>query len=177
MQNVKIPVTIDPIRAAAKKLDYEGIISRADFTRFADMVDSIENDIEVRVSFYEDLSGLHVFEGTARTSVVMTCQRCLERMNISLEAKFRYSPDEKLLRQLELEDEFDCAELNSFGEVHLYDIIEDELILSLPLIAKHPEEECPAAGRIGTVGGDDMEQEGGNFPFRALGDLIKSKNN
>ncbi len=177
MQNVKIPVTIDPIRAAAKKLDYEGIICKSDFSRLADMVDGIENDIEVRVSFYKDLSGLHVFEGTARTSVVMTCQRCLESMTLSLDAKFKYSSDETLLKQLELEDEFDCAELNSFGEVHLYDIIEDELILSLPLVAKHPEEVCPAAGRIGTAGGDDIEQDEGNNPFRALGDLIKSKNN
>lgn len=176
MQSAKIPVSVDPVKAAAKKLDYEGIADKNDLTRLAGMVDAILEDARVRISFFKNESGLNVFEGSVSLKVSMICQRCLERMEIPLEAEFRYTPDVKLVRQLGLENDFDDAELNSFGEVLLYDIIEDELILSLPLIAKHPLEECPARELLESLSSNETEQERYS-PFQALGDLIKSKNN
>ena len=45
MQSVKIPLTIDPYRAAAKKLDYEGCIAASDLARLAEMVLSVAGTV------------------------------------------------------------------------------------------------------------------------------------
>ncbi len=175
MQSVKIPVTIDPAHAVAKKLDYQGMILKKDLSRLAGRVEEIAEDIQVSLSFYKDMSGLNIIEGNAKTSVVMICQRCLESMTVPLETSFKYTADIRLLKELELEDDIDYVELNSFGEVHLYDIIEDELILSLPIIAKHPEQECPASSLLADFSDDDQEQEGRYNPFLALGGLLEKQ--
>lgn len=176
MQSVKIPLTIDPYRAAAKKLDYEGCIAASDLARLAEMVLSVAGDAWVDLSFYEDLSGIVVLEGTVVCPVIMECQRCGGRMSMDLSAQFRYTPDAKKLEELELQDQFDCVDLNSLGEVDLYAIIEDELILSLPLIARHSDEECPASDLIESLNDNEDTTESKHNPFAELGELIKQKN-
>lgn len=175
MQSVKIPLTIDPYRAAAKKLDYEGCIAASDLARLAEMVLSVAGDARVDLSFYEDLSGIVVLEGTVVCPVIMECQRCGGRLSMDLSAQFRYTPDAKKLEELELQDQFDCVDLNSLGEVDLYAIIEDELILSLPLIARHSDEECPASDLIESLNDNEDTTESKHNPFAELGELIKQK--
>ncbi|MGN1356879.1 MAG: YceD family protein [Succinivibrionaceae bacterium] len=176
MQNIKLPVEIDPVRAAAKKLDYQGIVEKKDLKRLGEMVTSVCSDVQAQVSFYKDLSGINVISGSAETSVILPCQRCGDDFELALKTQFRYSPDGKLLEQLDLADDFDCVDLNSFGEINLYDIIEDELILSLPLIARHPIEDCPAAEMIESMSGDGQGDDGTYSPFAILGDLMKDGN-
>ncbi len=176
MQNVKLPVTIDPIRASSKKLDYHGIVDTKDLKRIQELVSSVSDDVVADVSFYKDLSGINVIAGTAKVKVKLPCQRCGEDFELDLCCEFKYSPDEKLIKELDLADDFDCVELNSFGEINLYDIIEDELILSLPLIAKHSEKECPATEMLESKSGDGQDEEGTYNPFAILGDLIKDRN-
>lgn len=176
MQSVKIPLTIDPYRAAAKKLDYQGIVAADGLERLASMVVSVADDAQVNLSFYEDLSGIVVFEGTVVCPVIMECQRCGEKMRLELKTGFRYSPDIKKIEELELQDQYDSADLNNLGEIDLYAIIEDELILSLPLIAKHSDEECPASDLIESLYDNEDTAELKHNPFAELGELIKHKN-
>ncbi len=177
MQKVKIPITIDPRNAAARKLDCRGVVEPGDFPRLSSMVDELAGDIEVQVSFYRDATGLDVFAGRASVPAVMRCQRCLEPMTVTLSAEFRYAVDPEEVVRLGLEDQFDVAELNGLGEILLCDIIEDELILSLPIVARHPLQDCPAADLL-----QDQEADGGpepeerHNPFAALGEMIRNGN-
>lgn len=173
MQSVKIPLSVDPYRAAAKKLDYQGIVAKDTLERLASMVVSIEDDAKVSLSFFEDLSGIVVLEGKVVCPIIMECQRCGEKMKIELNAEFKYSPDVKKLEELELEDQFDCVDVNSLGEIDLYAIIEDELILSLPLIAKHSDEECSATDFLKSISDNGEHAELKHNPFAELGNLIK----
>lgn len=169
MEKVKIPVTVDPIRAAAKNLDYEGVIAAEDLTRLASMVIEVLEPADVKVTFEKEMNGLHVIKGRASVRVRLQCQRCGEPIDNFVEGDFRYTTDEKLLQQLDLEDLYDAVELNSFGELSLHDIIEDELILSLPVVAHHPEGECHIAGDFGV---QDAEPEEKKNPFAVLGTLF-----
>jgi uncharacterized protein len=44
MQKVKIPHKVDPVRAAAKKLDYDGYIPRDKLERLAGVVETVLSD-------------------------------------------------------------------------------------------------------------------------------------
>ena len=39
-------------------------------------------------------------------------------------------------------ERYEAIEVNEFGEVNLHGLIEDELILAMPLVAKHDPKNC-----------------------------------
>ncbi len=171
MQKVKIPQKVDPVRAAAKKLDYEGYIPKEKLERLAGVVEAVLSDAEVKISFGVDLQGLTVIEGNVGTAVKCVCQRCGDSLELNIASDFRYTIDEKKAKALKLEDDYDFAEVDEFGELDLYQILEDELLLSLPLVPRHPDGVCEIPN--GGVFGEIPEQENSN-PFAVLSKLKKS---
>ncbi len=78
MQKVKLPLTLDPVRTAQKRLDYEGIYARDQVERVADSVVSVDSDVECSMSFAIDNQRLAVITGDAKVTVTLECQRCGE---------------------------------------------------------------------------------------------------
>lgn len=76
-------------------------------------------------------------EGT----VVLTCQRCLKPMEhpVAIDAKFLIAPDEATAESLDEDDAFDV--LAGSPDFDLDALVEDEVILSLPIAPKHAA--CP----------------------------------
>jgi uncharacterized protein len=70
----------------------------------------------------------------------------------------------------ELPETFEPVEVNDHGEVDLLQLIEDELILSLPIVALHAEENCSVGPDDMTFGIIEPEQERKN-PFEVLKEL------
>lgn len=81
---------------------------------------------------------LHV---TARTEVTMECQRCLKPVEIpvSIERAVMFVHGESTAAELDLESEDDILALNRALDAR--NLIEDELLLALPLVPRH--EACP----------------------------------
>ena len=46
MQKVKLPLTLDPVRTAQKRLDYQGIYTPDQVERVAESVVSVDSDVE-----------------------------------------------------------------------------------------------------------------------------------
>jgi uncharacterized protein len=61
-------------------------------------------------------------------------------------------------------------------EVELFTIIEDELLLALPLVAKHPAKECKitVGARRGVPKGEGAQKNKSSHPFAEL-EKLKSK--
>ena len=76
MQKVKLPLTLDPVRTAQKRLDYEGIYARDQVERVTDSVVSVDSDVECSMSFAIDNQRLAVITGDAKVTVTLECQRC-----------------------------------------------------------------------------------------------------
>lgn len=69
MQKVKLPLTLDPVRTAQKRLDYEGIYARDQVERVTDSVVSVDSDVECSMSFAIDNQRLAVITGDAKVTV------------------------------------------------------------------------------------------------------------
>ncbi len=63
------------------------------------------------------------------------CQRCLDEMLLKLNLDFDYLISEKLEAELEDNDEIDWLEVNN--EMDLHELIEDELLLAMPIAPTH----------------------------------------
>lgn len=107
----------------------------------------------------------------ASTRTALTCQRCLQPVHesIQFERWFRFARDENEAASLDAESEEDVLALPR--SLDLRELIEDELLLDLPLVPRH--EVCPEA--LPLPDGDVVEagQDERPNPFAVLAALKK----
>jgi len=100
---------------------------------------------EVCLSFDSDENGIDRLSGTVHATVKMQCQRCLEAVRVELASEFilRIAEDEANAREIaeqfgtELEV-VSCIE----DQLDLLAVLEDELIMDLPIVASHDDDNC-----------------------------------
>ena len=101
----------------------------------------------------------------ATTELAMTCQRCLAPVEVPLqvERSFLFVHGEDAAAEIDAESEDDVLALTR--SLDLRDLVEDELLLSMPLVALH--EVCPEP----LVVAEDPPAEAHENPFAALAAL------
>ena len=142
MQKVKLPLTVDPVKDAQRRLDYVGYYAPSQLERLAMSVGQVLSDAEVTLSFFLDPQKLVVMKGQASVAVELICQRCDKPFRQTLKCTFCYSPVANLDQADVLPEIYEPIEFNEFGEIDLIGAVEDELILSLPLVPMHTPEHC-----------------------------------
>jgi uncharacterized protein len=107
----------------------------------------------------------------AQGAVVQVCQRCLQRMPLALKAErsFLFVRDEAMATQLDEELEDDVLVLPR--QLDLLELVEDELILALPLVPRH--ETCPQPLPMSAADTGWPAEEAEPHPFAALAALKK----
>lgn len=114
----------------------EGLITSDRLSRLSDSVIAIEKSFDVILKFGRNLSGKTQIVVKINGSVVVQCQRCLDNMNLPItvdtiltvvahddEAKSSIAHQEPIIIQN------DVLEIDT--------IVEDEILLVLPIVAKH----------------------------------------
>ncbi|MCK5819436.1 MAG: 23S rRNA accumulation protein YceD [Psychromonas sp.] len=168
MEKVKLPISVDPIKSAQKDLKLDCKISKNLMKRLARSTNSILADIDTQFLFEIDQQKLRIFRGSAKVAVEVTCQRCNEPMIYQCEAKFTYCPVHNQEQEHKLPDVYEAIYYDGNEEINLHDIVEDELILSLPQIAKHAIEDCLQSDYESTFGHLENEEQQHLNPFEAL---------
>lgn len=110
----------------------------------------------------------------ARAGVTLVCQRCLGPVAVELHVDrwFRFVPDEERAAAEDEEAEEDVLALNR--QFDLRSLVEDELLMELPLAPRHPV--CPQPVRL-SAADDDFERAdvARTHPFAVLGELVPRK--
>lgn len=110
-----------------------------------------------------------------QASFPMICQRCLGPVDVPLEVDrwFRFVADEATAEALDEQTEDDLLVLSR--EFDLHELIEDELLMALPLVPRH--DECPTAVRMASSDEDfEAASAARSNPFAALASLRVGKN-
>ena len=144
MQNLKLPVTIDPFKSSQRRLECGGYFVATGLERLFTISEKSSEQVNVIVKFDVDEQGLVLITGEASTSVSLTCQRCGENFEQKLEVSFAFSPVKNDEDAQSLPSSYDAVELDENGEVNLRELVEDELMLAIPLIPKHELKDCSA---------------------------------
>ncbi|PJG84259.1 23S rRNA accumulation protein YceD [Conservatibacter flavescens] len=142
MQKVKLPLTVDPVKDAQRRLDYVGYYSQDQLMRLTESVSQVLSDAQVTLSFFIDPQKLVVMKGVASIDVELICQRCDKPFKHTIYSEFCYSPVSHLDQVDVLPEIYEPIEFNEFGEIDLVGTIEDELMLELPLVPMHEPEHC-----------------------------------
>jgi uncharacterized protein len=169
MQNLKLPITIDPYKSAQRRLECQGVFELSEMNRLLAACESCSGQTKVDVKFDVDELGLVVISGKGSASVMLTCQRCTEAFENALDIDFTFSPVKDADAAAELPSYYDAIELDENGEVNLRELVEDELLLAIPLIPRHNLEDCRAPAD--SVWGELPEELDKPNPFDVLKQL------
>lgn len=131
----------------------------------------------IELEFGEDDEHFLFIKGKAQASVYMVCQRCLEPKPQRLDTSFLLGVVEDEAQVEHLSEQYEPLVVSGKSS-SLAEIIEDELILSLPLVALHEIDECPASALISdmvstSAKGSGMEEHKLKNPFSVLSTLKK----
>ena len=110
---------------------------------------------------------------SVQASLSMRCQRCLGAMGVPLDLDrwIRFVPDAGQADTLDAELEDDVLQLQR--QMDLRELVEDELLLALPLVPRH-EGPCPQPLPTGADVGDGAAPAAHEHPFAALAQLKKN---
>ena len=171
-----LPGTVDPIQLAERGAHLTGTLPLKGMPRLAQ--GSLEDSGDVMVDLaFERQQGEKVFimHGALRVHLRVTCQRCLEAMDLELKAApwlILLNSGESLERQ-----EGDADILVADKPLPLSDMVEHELLLVLPMVPMHAPEQCPIKVRAASVAKADAGRAGRDSknPFSVLDQLKKTQ--
>ncbi len=167
MQNA-LPEMLDFLKQVERKARYDGVLPVNRLDRLGSSLCSDQGEIHASVSF-STRAGTPCLDGNISAELELECQRCLKPMTLRFESSFHLGlidseQDIDLLPQ-----EFEPL-LLAEGEQSLIDIIEDETILSLPIVARH-DEHCSEL--VGEQDESEQDSEEETYkPFAGLKDLM-----
>ena len=128
---------------------------------------SADGQIQVDLQFAVDEQRIRTITGSASGHVFMTCQRCLEPVEVAVEADFNLGVAASEEAAKQLPRSYDPLIVEG-EEIELLSVVEEELILSLPFDAYH--EDCSINTSFGEAEAVAEDNEKPN-PFSVLAQL------
>lgn len=169
MSAAPFPKTVDALKMVEQRVDLQGKIALDRLDRVRDVLLDNSGEVEVKLSFDKDEEGIRTVTGALEVEVVMQCQRCLQPVTQRVDTPFKLGIVFSEEAAKNLPGYYDPLLLDS-PEMELWQVVEEELILSLPIAATHPEGECSTG--VMTFGEqletDDSEKVN---PFQVLENL------
>ena len=168
-----VPARVNHRKLATEKRKIEGTLSPKSLERLNDAVMGVNGEVEVSLSFRRgrNRSGLMVGSATAR--VLLECQNCMNEFEFVLEATYRHNlvQDEEQLAALE--EDLDGIVCPS-EMVQIAELVEDELLLALPMVPRHEDGQCPSEDdQLDDYQAEDSEAGETYKPFAGLAELTK----
>ncbi|OIN91234.1 MAG: hypothetical protein AUJ20_11545 [Comamonadaceae bacterium CG1_02_60_18] len=173
--NQQHPPHIDVRQAAQKEQVLQGRETLSNYERLVDVSQGLDANhtvdwtarFEQRVNTSgERAAWLHL---TLATQLHLVCQRCLGwvAVPINVERDFRFVATEALAQ--EQDDDADEDVLVTRRDFDLVELIEDEVLLALPLVPRH--DVCPVPVKLAAVDDDFEVAQAKPSPFAALAKL------
>ena len=151
VKKAKVPAFIDARAMAERRKTLQGSYAFCRLSRLAALLYgplTDADDIAFHLDFFIDEAGHPAIRGSVQAVLPLLCQRCLQPMSFSLQRDIA-------LRIVECREEIrrlpagvEPLEITGVSGLRVQDLIEDELLLSMPYAPRHENEHCssPHAG-------------------------------
>jgi uncharacterized protein len=139
-----LPDSLDPWRAARSGLLLTGAVALSAFARLKDVMANAAEDtalVHYQLHFERDIQGRFLINGSIQTQLPLPCQRCLGVVDFAIDVPISLAlvKTEAAAENLPI----------TLEPLLVYDdrvipllVIEDELLLALPAIARHEKGDC-----------------------------------
>lgn len=165
-----LPERVDPYKLAVKNGVVEGACSLAPMRRLDDYLLSGEGlpeetgtqgSAQVIMRFFRDNQRCVIIEGEVRARLTLQCQACLQGVDWPIQSEIRLAVVADDDAAAQVPREYEPLIVGDEGII-LSELVEDELILAMPTVARCQDENCPRAPSAQSAG------ERSDNPFAAL---------
>lgn len=166
-----LPSKLDPFRFADHGTRVNGSLSIKNMLRLCPSLASDEGTVDIDAHFGVDEQGIRFLRGHMQTQVVLQCQRCLESFKYEIKSDLVLGMVQTEEAADKLPESYDPLVIKE-NELLIQDVVEDELIVSLPLVSMHEENDCKVVlPLIAESNGISPEKES---PFKVIELLRKN---
>ncbi len=149
---------------------YEGSIALSALPRVGELLHSEnvageDRQVDISFEFVRNDYDVPTIVGQLQASLALQCQRCLQALEMPLKLEFRLMIDasDELVRDSSLDTLY-----SDEGFIDLFEVVEDELILAIPLVALHEDTAC---NEYWPVSETETETAAKENPFSVLAQL------
>jgi uncharacterized protein len=168
MLNVKLPRFVDPRKLADREIDISGVIAVKEMEELSSMLVDSDVDVVADLKFSRDELRIRTISGKAKVSVKMQCQRCLDPVSFDVEAELNLAISYNEEKAQTLPKYYEPLIVEG-DELELLPLIEQELILNLPIVSYHSD--CSIQTSFGDANTADIEKAEKPNPFSVLASL------
>ena len=136
---------VDSIAFARETGKLEGQVAVRELLRLHDALFEDAGALEYRLAGFTNARGKPALRLVVSGELSLACQRCLGRMALGLEShrEFELVAPGGALDDLSDESD-DVDQMHADAKLDVLALVEEEAILSLPMVAKHPQGTCSA---------------------------------
>jgi uncharacterized protein len=150
----RLPIRADPWRLCDLGRGFRGALPLAELKRLKGLLCDSNGTAEFDLRFCRDEARRMCVTGRVNAVVRVTCQRCLVPMDLELVCAVSLAVVESLNEVERLPDRYEPLLVQDGGTIEPAAIIEDEIILALPLVAMHVPGECTSVTAVPTAPAD-----------------------
>lgn len=166
-----LPEFLDLARVSRQPLEQVGRVRIGGLSRLGALLADNGGETSLSLTAGDDGSGRVHVRGEVQATLGLVCQRCLQPMRYEVATSFDLvwvtsEQDVEVVRQESCD-----PLLSADGRVKLSDLIEDELILALPIVALHDTDECNADRKRPDMNAGEPQMPAKQNPFAALAKL------
>jgi uncharacterized protein len=162
----QLPETLNFIKQVERNVSLEGYWPVSKLKRLSETLNDTSGELLASLNFGTRV-GFYCLDGKVQANLEVICQRCTEPMQLELLGHFRFG-------LVTSEDDIEKlpADMEPFlvkdDEQSIIDVLEDELLLSLPMVMTH-QNECSEF--LSRQNEQRQKDEADAHPFAALKDL------
>lgn len=155
----RLPEIIEPIRMAETRRVLSGRLAIADMSRLKTVLHDMQGFAEVELVFGIDEAGMVNVTGQVIAEVNLLCQRCMEPMPCKVNEKISLAVIRTERQSDDLPSHYEPLLVDEDGFASLTNIVEDEIILALPVSSLHELDVCPAKDKVDQYIRQDIEED------------------
>ena len=172
MHKDTLPLKVDPFRFADNAISLQSTLPIKNMQRLCESLGNNEGDVQIDIHFGADEEGIRFVRGHIDTTVSLQCQRCLESFTFEIASDFASGivhTDEEGDKLPQRYDPLVAKDATLF----ISDLIEEELIVSLPIVPMHDVQTCKV--KLPFLPDNTVSEEPGpESPFKVI-EILRSK--
>ena len=164
-----VPDVLDAWRMVAARREFEGRIPLAAMTRLGTSLFDTEGEVRFRMAFGIDALRVAYVEIGIEAELPLECQSSLKRFLLPVHVSQRLGLIRDEADEAALPEDYEALLVNADAMVRPAELVEDELILALPVVAVAPDADVVERDFAPTA-----EETDAVNPFSALAGLRKN---
>ncbi len=141
--SVTLPESVDAWRMVSARRSFEGTLPIATMSRLCEVLASTDGVVTFELDFGRDSLGISYADVRAQASLNVVCQRTLEPFVLPVAVNTRLGLIKLERDEAGLPPDCEALLVAEDGRLNPADVIEDELLLALPLVPVNPDSSLP----------------------------------